>query len=57
MWDCGSGNARLTEEKVPAIRTNYARGAVSIKLLARLFDVSPGLIWQIIHRRAWAHLA
>lgn len=49
--------AKLTEKNVRHIRNNYEVGVVSGAELARKFGVSKGLIFSILHRRAWAHIA
>ena len=50
-----NGAARLTDDQVRAIRTQYAAGARQVDLAAD-FGVSQPLISQIIRRAAWAHL-
>lgn len=41
--------AKLTRSKVREIRDIYAKGKMSQRALAKSFDVSQGLIWQIIN--------
>lgn len=48
--------SKLTEGEVRAIRTTYGAGGVSQRALARLYGVTQGSIYDIIHRRNWAWL-
>lgn len=48
--------AKLTEEKVRAIRTLYSHEISSIKL-ASVYGVSKPVILSIIHRRIWKHVS
>ncbi len=50
------GNAILTDAKVINIRTKYAAGGTSYRLLAEQFGVSRQLIHFIISRKTWKHL-
>jgi len=55
----GEGNhagSRLTDADVLMIRKSYDGKRGSIVELARLFNVSHGLVGDIIHRKRWAHL-
>lgn len=47
--------ARLTDDQVRTIRQRYADGARQVDLAAD-FDVTQGLISQIVRRAAWAHI-
>ena len=51
------GRHKLTSEQVKAIRQTYEEGRVSQMHLALDYDVSQGLIWKIVTRRLWAHVA
>lgn len=55
---CGDEHvsAKLTAEKVLAIRTLHAAGGVSKSELGRQFDVSHNLIGYIIRRKIWKHI-
>jgi DNA-binding GntR family transcriptional regulator len=48
--------AKLTEEKVQAIRTRFATEVISKEALAREYGVSSEVIRKIIHRTAWTHV-
>lgn len=50
-----SPNAKLTEDKVREIRARYRPG--DGYALAREFGVAHNLIWLIVRRRAWKHVA
>jgi hypothetical protein len=52
-----SGKAKLTEAQVVAIRSAYATGGTSQLRLAKEHGVAESLIWAIVHRRIWAHVA
>jgi len=51
------GNAKLTEAAVQDIRTRYAAGGVSQPQLAREYGVTMRVIWMVIHRKTWKHVA
>ena len=51
------GEHKLTERQVVEIRTMYRPGVVSFNKIARLFGVSKKLIMNVVHRRAWKHIA
>lgn len=51
------GSAKLTADKVLAIRSLHAAGGVSKSELGRRFDVSHNLIGFIIRRKIWKHIA
>ena len=48
-------NSVLTDDLVREIRREHSRG-VGCRRLARHYRVSPGHIYRIIKRRAWAHV-
>jgi hypothetical protein len=48
--------AKMNEEQVRTIRTEYATGTTSTNKLARKYNVSQAAIWNIIHRRTWKHV-
>lgn len=50
-------SARLTSESVIAMRARYAGGGVSISQLAGEYGVTQALIWGVIRRRRWRHIA
>ncbi len=53
------GQAKLTEERVKAIRARYKnrkREKCSMQSLATEFDVSKPQIARILHREQWAHI-
>lgn len=52
-----SPHARLTESDVRAIRTDYATGAFSFAKLARRYGVSFGVVYRVVNRQAWRHVA
>jgi hypothetical protein len=49
------GRARLTEGQVMDIRGRYSRGECQAEI-ARRYDMSPGGIWHILHRKTWTHI-
>lgn len=57
------GNAKLSDDDIRSIRERYRRGTpghrspVSIKGLGREYGVSPYVIWLIVNRHGWAHVA
>ena len=50
------GMSKLSEKEVIEIRHLYATGEYSQRALAKLFDVSFGLIGFIINRKLWNHI-
>ncbi len=46
----------LTEDDVRRIRSLSLSEDASQRKLARMFSVSPGTIWRIVHRDTWAHV-
>jgi hypothetical protein len=51
----GDGKAKLTAEKVRAIRDQYAAGQDMLSL-ADEFAVSRSTIWPVVNRRSWIHV-
>ncbi len=53
----GANNRKLTRRQVQEIRDYLAVGGPGSHVqLAEMYNVSPSLIWNIDHGRAWAHL-
>ena len=50
------GLARLTEEKVKAIRAEYATGIASYESLGRKHGVTGSAILAVVRRRNWKHV-
>lgn len=48
--------AKLTDVKVLAIRTEYAAGGVGLQPLADRYGVSKKTILNVVHRRVWKHV-
>lgn len=51
-----AGNRKLTENIVRDIRDRLAEGRESLAVIGRAFGVSQSMVWQIAHRKAWAHV-
>lgn len=51
------GCAKLSNEKVVAIRSLYAAGGVTQRQLAAQFGVSQRAIWHVVNRKQWKHVA
>jgi DNA-binding XRE family transcriptional regulator len=51
-----NGSAKLTAERVQSIRTVYATGKYSQKVLAKVCGVSPVTINNIVHGHRWRYL-
>lgn len=53
-----NGFAKLTSEKVEAIRREYQRGSslFGLKALGIKYCVHSGTIWGIVHRKRWSHI-
>lgn len=49
-------SAKLTANDVKIIRSEFQTGKWSKKALARRFDVSATLIFQIVNRQSWRHV-
>lgn len=52
-----NASAKLTTSKVIDIRTLYAAGGTTMKILSSRFEVSLSLISAIITRKIWQHVA
>ncbi len=50
------GMAKLTEAQVISIRQMYASGGMTQAQLGSKMGVTSTTIWQIVHRRHWAHI-
>ena len=53
----GNGRAKLTDDAVLYIRRRYAEGGISMRALAREYDVSSVLISLVVRRKIWTHVA
>ena len=53
----GHGNAKLTDDDVRAIRAAWARGGLRQRDIAELYGVDQQVVWSVVHRRTWAHVA
>lgn len=49
-------NAKLTEEKVIALRRRYANGGITMKKLGKLFGICAQTACSIIHGKKWKHV-
>jgi hypothetical protein len=47
------GNSKLNEQEVSEIRQRYIKGKIRMRDLADEYDVSGGLICQIINRKIY----
>jgi len=52
-----NGWSSLTEQEIRNIRHRYASDGISMRALAREYDVSATHILRIVHRQTWAHVA
>lgn len=52
-----NGSAKLTAEEVGVIRERYASGGVAYASLGEAYGVTAGMIWRIVRRKAWRHVA
>lgn len=50
-------NSKVTEEKVRAMRAEYATGAIGQVPLARKYGITQATAWAILRRRTWKHVA
>lgn len=50
-----NGESKLTTDAVRSIRALGAQ-RISQRKIARQFGVTQGVVWRIIHRRAWTHV-
>lgn len=48
--------SKITENQVREIRSIYASGDISMKKLGIIYDMTPGSIHLIIHKRNWKHV-
>lgn len=48
--------SKVEESDVRRIRTRYANGGISMAALGRDYGLNATTVWQIIHRRSWAHV-
>jgi hypothetical protein len=51
------GHARITESIVRHIRHTYELGGTSMLKLARSLGIPKRTVFDVIHRRSWAHVA
>jgi hypothetical protein len=51
-----NGRAKLTEDKVRAIRARYASGGVTHRELAEDFAIGCSHMSNVINRKAWRHV-
>jgi hypothetical protein len=51
------GGAKITDEIVREIRARYRTGIVRQIRLAEVYGVSTVMIWKIVHRKKWTHVA
>lgn len=51
------GSAKMTENKVRALRKEFARGVYRVSELARIYGISRKTAAYIIERRYWKHVA
>lgn len=51
------GEAKLTDEAVRLIRSEYATGGISQSKLAARYGVDQTLIGLVVRRKSWAHVA
>jgi hypothetical protein len=52
-----NGATKLTEDLVRKIREEYALGGITQQVLADEYVVSKGTIYNIIHKKKWAHVS
>lgn len=50
------GMSKLTEEKVLAMRAEYAAGGISQAALGRKYGINSGTTCEIINRKLWTHI-
>ncbi len=51
-----NGHAKLTCDKVVEIRHAYQQGRLSQRKLAKLYNVSKGVIDDVVNHRTWKHV-
>jgi hypothetical protein len=49
-------SAKMTEAKVVAIRSDYAKGKFTMRQLGEKYGLSSGTVSRIVHRQKWAHV-
>lgn len=49
-------HAKLTDEKVRAIRERYKSGGMSMKAIGLMHGVCTETVSRIVHRKAWSHV-
>jgi hypothetical protein len=52
-----NSQAKLTDDDVRRIRTLYASGGITQRQLAVQFGVDQQVIWAIVNRKRWSHVA
>jgi hypothetical protein len=50
-------DAKLTDEAVREIRQRYIPKVVTLRMLAEEYGVDISIIWEVVHRKAWLHVA
>jgi len=50
------GRAKLTDEKVLAIRAEYAAGSTSQRALAAAYSVTQWTVWAVVNHKKWTHV-
>lgn len=48
--------AKLTAERVIAMRTRYSQGNISMQQLADEYGVAQPTVWFVLNRRTWKHV-
>jgi hypothetical protein len=51
-----NGNSKMTEHLVREMRSVYAQGGTSYRLLAKTYGISESAVRQAIKRVSWAHI-
>lgn len=49
--------AKMTADKVVALRERYASGGITMRKIGELFGICPQTACSIIHRKKWRHVA
>lgn len=49
--------AKLSEKDIPAICAEYAQGGISHRALATKYGVTSATIFDVLHRKSWAHVS
>jgi len=50
-----NSQSKLTEDAVREIRATHSSGQ-SCAAIARRFSLNPKTVWDIVHRKRWAHI-